>query len=259
MADYFQVDPTIMRLLWVLLAIFTGGVAIVAYVVMAVVVPVAPAPAPGIEPGAVGGGDESAGAGEAPDQDDEPEGGEGAPQRQSEPTAPDSARTYQPYASGRPDAGRSSAMRGAAFVGLALIVIGILALLDSLGFFAQFDSWRLWPLILIAFGAIPRLEAPLRAGHPASTARAPLDLELSLRIHLERRPACARQDAQRDLAHLPDVGLLPRDELAPGGASSLQAGRAGSAARAPESAAPRRRQDAAGRPGRRPAAPPTSG
>ncbi len=152
MADYFQVDPTVMRLLWVLLAIFTGGVAIVAYVVMAVVVPVAPAPAPGIEPGAVGADDESADAGEAPDQDEESEGMEGAPQRQSEPTAPDAARTYQPYESGRPDGGRST-MRGAAFVGLALVVIGILALLDSFGLFAQFDSWRLWPLILIAFGA----------------------------------------------------------------------------------------------------------
>ena len=150
MADYFHVDPTIMRLLWVLLTIFTGGVAIAAYVVMAVVVPVAPAPAPGIAPGAVGGDDASADAG---DPDDETEGSEGAPQLQSAPPTPDAARTYEPYASGRPAGGRSSGLGGAAFIGLALVVIGILALLDSLGLFAQFDSWRLWPLILIAFAA----------------------------------------------------------------------------------------------------------
>jgi len=150
MADYFQVDPTIMRLLWVLLAIFTGGVAILAYVVMAVVVPAAPAPAPGIEPGAVGGGDAGADTGEAQDSDDEPEGMEGAPQQHTTPPTPDAAQTYRPYASEQP-AGRG--MGGAAFVGLALLVIGILALLDSLGLFAQFDAWRLWPLLLIAFGA----------------------------------------------------------------------------------------------------------
>ena len=34
-----------------------------------------------------------------------------------------------------------------------MVVIGVLALLDSLGLLAQFDSWRLWPVILIAFGA----------------------------------------------------------------------------------------------------------
>jgi len=147
MADYFQVDPTIMRLLWVLLAIFPGGVAVLAYVGMAVVVPVAPAPAPGIEPGAVGGVAASADAG---DSDDETEGSEGAPQQHTTPPTPDAAQTYRPYASEQP-AGRG--MGGAAFIGLALVVIGILALLDSLGLFAQFDAWRLWPLILIAFGA----------------------------------------------------------------------------------------------------------
>jgi len=150
MADYVEVDPTIRRLLWVLLAIFTGGVAILAYVVMAVVVPVAPAPAPGIEPGAVGGDDASA---DAEDSDDETEGSEGAPQLQSAPTTPDAERTYQPYAPGQPADRRDRSLGGPAFVGLALVVIGILALLDSLGLFAQFDSWRLWPLLLIAFGA----------------------------------------------------------------------------------------------------------
>ena len=150
MADYFDVDPTIMRLLWVLLAIFTGGVAVLAYVVMAVVVPVAPASAPGIEPGAVGGDDASADAG---DPDDETEESEGAPHQQSASTTPDAARTYRPYESGQPADGRSRAMGGPAFIGLALVVIGILALLDSLGLFAHFDSWRLWPLVLIAFGA----------------------------------------------------------------------------------------------------------
>lgn len=153
MADYFDVDPTLMRLLWVLLAIFTGGVAIIIYFVMVVVVPTGSAPAPGIEPGAVGLDDEPADAGEAREPGDEPAGGEAAPQQASVTAACGAARTYQPYAPDRPSGGRSGAMGGAAFVGLALVVIGVLALLDSLGLLAQFDAWRLWPVILIAFGA----------------------------------------------------------------------------------------------------------
>ena len=153
MADYFDVDPTVMRLLWVLLAIFTGGVAIIIYLVMVVVVPTGSAPAPGIEPGAVGADDESADAGEALAPGDEPAGGEPAPQQASEPTAPGAAQTYQPYAPGRTTGNRSGGRSGAAFIGLALVVIGVFALLNSLGLLAQFDSWRLWPLILIAFGA----------------------------------------------------------------------------------------------------------
>lgn len=151
MADYFDVDPTLMRLLWVLLAIFTGGVAIIIYFVMVVVVPAGAAHAPGIEPGAVGADDEPADTGEAPAPGDEPAGGEAAPQPASEPTAPGAAQTYQPHAPEQPSDRRR--MGGAAFVGLALVVIGVLALLDSLGLLAQFDSWRLWPVILIAFGA----------------------------------------------------------------------------------------------------------
>lgn len=153
MADYFDVDPTLMRLLWVLLAIFTGGVAVIIYFVMVVVVPTGRAPAPGVEAGPVGADDEPADAGEALEPGDEPAGGEAAPQQASEPAASGAAQTYRPYAPERPSDGRSSSMSGAAFIGLALVVIGVLALLDSLGLFAQFDSWRLWPVILIAFGA----------------------------------------------------------------------------------------------------------
>lgn len=151
MADYFDVDPTLMRLLWVLLAIFTGGVAVIIYFVMVVVVPTGAVPAPGIEPGPVGADDEPA-AGNAPEPGDEPAGEEAAPQQASETAAPGAAQTYRPYAPERQSDGRSSRLGGAAFVGLALVVIGVLALLDSLGLLAQFDSWRLWPVILIAFG-----------------------------------------------------------------------------------------------------------
>ena len=153
MADYFDVDPAVMRLLWVLVAIFTGGVAVIIYFVMVVVVPAGSAPAPGVEPGEVGADDESADAGSAAQPDAEPAGGQASPQQAPDPAAPGAAPTYQPISPERPSDRRSSRMGGAAFVGLALVVVGVLALLDSLGLLAQFDAWRLWPLILIAFGA----------------------------------------------------------------------------------------------------------
>ena len=42
MAEYFDIDPVIIRLLWVLGALFTGGVLLVAYFVMAIIMPSPP-------------------------------------------------------------------------------------------------------------------------------------------------------------------------------------------------------------------------
>jgi phage shock protein C len=58
-ADALDADPSLVRIAWALLVIFTGGIAFVVYVVMAIVVPEAPAgsnamtpPPAGGEPGA---------------------------------------------------------------------------------------------------------------------------------------------------------------------------------------------------------------
>ena len=39
LAELWDADPALIRLLWVLVAIFTGGIALVVYVIMAIVVP----------------------------------------------------------------------------------------------------------------------------------------------------------------------------------------------------------------------------
>lgn len=39
LADLWGADPTLVRLVWVLLAVFTGGIALIVYIVMAIVVP----------------------------------------------------------------------------------------------------------------------------------------------------------------------------------------------------------------------------
>jgi phage shock protein C len=54
MAEHWDVDPTFVRLAWVLLALLTGGLLLVVYIVMALIVPMRPAGVPVGGPGAVG-------------------------------------------------------------------------------------------------------------------------------------------------------------------------------------------------------------
>lgn len=42
LADYFKVDPTVMRLIAVLLLVFTGGTALLAYILLWILVPEEP-------------------------------------------------------------------------------------------------------------------------------------------------------------------------------------------------------------------------
>jgi phage shock protein C len=50
-AEYFDVDPSIVRIAWALLALITGGVFLILYGVMWLVVPVAPGTAGSTAPG----------------------------------------------------------------------------------------------------------------------------------------------------------------------------------------------------------------
>jgi len=42
MAEYFEMDPSMMRLIWVFLALITGGTAVLAYLIAWVIVPQEP-------------------------------------------------------------------------------------------------------------------------------------------------------------------------------------------------------------------------
>lgn len=45
LADYFDLDPTIIRVVW-LLAVFLGGTGILAYIILWIVLPLAPVSVP---------------------------------------------------------------------------------------------------------------------------------------------------------------------------------------------------------------------
>ena len=112
-AQLLNIDPSLIRVAWVILVPFTGGIAILVYVVMAFVVPEEP----------VAGADASA----------SPATGLGDTTVSAAPSTP---------------RGRGST---GLVLGLALIVIGSFFLLEQL--FPALDLGRLWPLALIAVGA----------------------------------------------------------------------------------------------------------
>src|SRR5450759_2391258 len=141
MAEYFDLDPTVVRILWILSA-FLGGFTILLYIILAFVVPLEPAtmPGPGSWPGA---GTEQ--AGEVPDSAQDP--GAGSP--------PDGGTTnlgwHAPVPDQRPDSRRGG--RGGLYVGVLLVVFGAIAMADTL-----IPGWAgvslMGPALLIALGTV---------------------------------------------------------------------------------------------------------
>ena len=115
LAEYFDIDPTIVRIIFVV-ALFVGGGGFLAYLIMWIVVPE--------EPFVIVTPDASAA---------QPEAGTT--------TGPDPQIVYQNQHRHR---------RGGMF-GFILIIVGGLFLLDN--FFPRFCFEDYWPLILIAIGA----------------------------------------------------------------------------------------------------------
>lgn len=129
-AEYFDVDPTIVRILWVL-SIFFGGLGLLLYIAMAIIVPVEPIG--GIAPNSVA-GDSLAGdaAGEAPTAS--PTDWHSVPSNHRHP--------------------RRGGGTGTMFLGMILVLFGALALVDTF-----LPAWAdnghfLWPAFILGIGAL---------------------------------------------------------------------------------------------------------
>ncbi|HEU0242345.1 MAG TPA: PspC domain-containing protein [Candidatus Limnocylindrales bacterium] len=156
MAEYLEVDPTVVRILWVLAAIFTGGFAILLYIVLAFVIPLNPFQ--GVMP---------AGAGYAA----------GAQPGWGEPAMGAAAPTWSPDWNTRYEAERAAhaerSGRAGLIIGTVLIVFGVIALADVV-----LPTWvggaLFGPALLLAIGAallvvsLRRHEAPVAAPAAAS-------------------------------------------------------------------------------------------
>lgn len=150
LADYFDIDPVLVRLAWVVLGVMSGGLFVFAYLLLWVIVPVEGRDYRGRETmrqnfGEVA--DEArAFAGEVREAfrpssprsstHDEPAASEGT-----------ESNTPQPVSAPTPER-RDRQMWGA----LVLIAVGLIFLVDNLGIIPRFEWGIFWPVILIVIG-----------------------------------------------------------------------------------------------------------
>ncbi len=135
-AEMLDADPSIIRIVWALLVFLTGGIALLVYIVMAIVVPERPEGMPIAAPGVT--------AGTQGPAEPIPEGGWVAPDGSTVPMAAASRRSHRH----RDPADRA---RAGLIAGLLLILLG--------GFFLvrQFVSINLdfwWPTVAIGLGIL---------------------------------------------------------------------------------------------------------
>lgn len=155
MAVWLNVDPSLVRLGWVLLAIFSGGLFVLAYVVLMIVVPLPPAG--WIPRAAAPGGPPAAGpawgppsppdptAWPAPDPSDWPAAASPeAPPAGGTPPWPAPARQPAPASPPRPG-------NAGIVAGVALVLLGAWFLVDD---YLRVDWDLLWPGVVIVIGAL---------------------------------------------------------------------------------------------------------
>ncbi len=163
-AEYLDVDPSIVRIVWAILAIVTGGIFFVLYIVMWIVVPEGHpgpyVPGPGAQPGWTppsgpgsvppAGAAPTAGAGEpaAP--------GEGAPSAPGEAPPPSAAAPAWTPPGADPYAGRRNRHRrsgnGGVIFGIILVALGVWFLIDN--YIPDLRSDLFWPIGLVLLGLV---------------------------------------------------------------------------------------------------------
>jgi phage shock protein PspC (stress-responsive transcriptional regulator) len=156
-AEMLDADPSIIRIVWALLTVLTGGIALLVYIIMAIVVPERPEglpnPAPWPPGGAVPGQDAA-----TPDAAPVPEGGWRAPDGSTVPMAAAAASGGRRRR--RDPADRA---RGGVIIGLLFILIGGVFLIRQ--FVPAFDFGLWWPMVAIGVGILLVVVALLPPRH----------------------------------------------------------------------------------------------
>ena len=156
LATWLNIDPSLVRIAWVLLAVFSGGIFALIYFVMMIVVPLPPpgwvprardagawAPPPGTEP--VEGW--APGGGPGPGQSPDPSSGWATPPPPW-PTPPQGWNTQRA-------AGNAGLVAGG-----VLVLLGIWFLIDE---YVDIDWSLAWPVAIIAVGGLLIVGAVRRA------------------------------------------------------------------------------------------------
>jgi len=162
MAEYLDLDPTLVRILWILSAFF-GGFSILLYIILAFVIPLEPGSLPGPGPwhaaGPAWGVPPTAGAGT--DQADAAPGTVGDPGAGAPPEGGTANLAWHaPWHDQRPDGRRGG--RGGLYLGVLLVVFGAFALAN-----AVIPGWAgvAWfgPALLVGLG-LALLAGSIRRG-----------------------------------------------------------------------------------------------
>ena len=133
LAEMLDADPSLIRIVWALLIVLTGGLALIVYVIMAIVVPERPAGMP------------VQGSSTAPPDGPVPEGGWRAPDGSTVPSAAGSSPGARRTRRDPDDRSRAGLVLGA-----LLIVLGGFFLVRQL--IPAFDAGLWWPIVAIIAG-----------------------------------------------------------------------------------------------------------
>ncbi|TAK23902.1 MAG: PspC domain-containing protein [Chloroflexota bacterium] len=142
LAEYVDIDPTLMRVIWVAAAVLTGGLAIPAYIVMWVIMP----------------RDEALwGAPVAPDAESPVTGSTATAATEDAGSATAKSDGLPPLpplprARWRPPSSPEDRERRQRAVGLLLVALGAMFFVGQLGIFSWWNWSVMWPLILVAVG-----------------------------------------------------------------------------------------------------------
>jgi phage shock protein C len=168
LATWLDIDPSLVRVGWVLLAIFTGGAFVLVYIVMMIVVPLPPAgwvprartarPAgspgtgavPGWQPGGPGAGPQQAGTwGQPADTSANPAPGgyPGQPAGSTGWGATPPAPAWDPASAWTPPRQRTAAIVG----GIVLIALGTWFLIDQ---YVDIPWELVWPVVIMVLGGV---------------------------------------------------------------------------------------------------------
>lgn len=171
LADLWDADPSLVRIVWALLVIFTGGIALVAYIIMAIVVPegdpmprtpaaTGPTPGSSADPGPMAFTAEGAAtSGPAPAAAPTPPA---AGSGWNTPSATDARRAARRSARAERHATRRAGdgVPGKVVGGIALILVGVFFLARE--FLPDVDFDWFWPLALVGLGVVLLVSALAR-------------------------------------------------------------------------------------------------
>jgi phage shock protein C len=165
LAEMWDADPALVRIIWALLVIFTGGIALLVYIVMAIVVPEEDAvyPAHPTAP-ATGHPTRSTLAGETAGSMPLADSGDAAQASASAQQAREEARAARRAAR----AERGGGMSPGILFGGFLVLLGVFFLVRE--YLPQIDFDWFWPLILVLLGVLLVMSAMGRGPRSGGSA-----------------------------------------------------------------------------------------